>query len=122
MIENGKLRCEITRTGKLRFLNQSGKLLLEEYERIRGMQEEGRKEFNSALELVPRTFEPHACMDNYRLTVRFEPVDGEKIYGMGQYQQPYLDLKGCTLELSFLPGSGYGGWQHLSERVCTDGV
>lgn len=100
VIENGKLRCEITRTGKLRFLNQSGKLLLEEYERIRGMQEEGRKEFNSALELVPRTFEPHACMDNYRLTVRFEPVDGEKIYGMGQYQQPYLDLKGCTLELA----------------------
>lgn len=100
VLENGKLRCEITRTGKLRFLNQDGKVLLEEYERIRGMQEEGRKEFNSALEIVPRTFEPHQSTDNYRLTVRFEPNDGEKLYGMGQYQQPYLELKGCTLELA----------------------
>lgn len=100
VLENGKLRCEITRTGKLRFLNQDGKVLLEEYERIRGMQEEGRKEFNSALEIVPRTFEPRQNTDNYRLTVRFEPNDGEKLYGMGQYQQPYLELKGCTLELA----------------------
>ncbi len=118
IIENGKITCEITRTGKLRFLNQNGKLLLEEYERIRGMQEEGREEFNSALEIVPRTFEPRQSTDNYRLTVRFEPVDGEKLYGMGQYQQPYLDVKGCTLELAHrnsqasipfaLSSNGYG--------------
>ena len=118
VIENGKITCEITRTGKLRFLNQNGKLLLEEYERIRGMQEEGREEFNSALEIVPRTFEPRKSTDNYRLTVRFEPVDGEKLYGMGQYQQPYLDVKGCTLELAHrnsqasipfaLSSNGYG--------------
>ena len=118
VIENGKITCEITRTGKLRFLNQSGKLLIEEYERIRGVDEEGRKEFNSALEIVPRTFEPRQSADNYRLTVRFEPVDGEKLYGMGQYQQPYLDVKGCTLELAHrnsqasipfaLSSNGYG--------------
>ncbi|MCI5648963.1 MAG: TIM-barrel domain-containing protein [Fusicatenibacter sp.] len=118
VIENGNIICEITRTGKLRFLNREGKLLLEEYERIRGMHEEGRKEFNSALELYPREFQPHACMDNYKLTVRFEPAEGEKIYGMGQYQQPYLDLKGCTLELAHrnsqasvpfaLSSNGYG--------------
>lgn len=118
VIENGKITCEITRTGKLRFLNQEGKLLLEEYERIRGMAEEGRKEFNSALEIVPRTFEPRPSADNYRLTLRFEPVEGEKLYGMGQYQQPYLDVKGCTLELAHrnsqasipfaLSSNGYG--------------
>lgn len=118
LIENGKIICEITRTGKLRFLNQTGKLLLEEYERIRGMSEEGRKEFNSALEIFPRTFEPHPSVDNFKLTVRFEPVDGEKLYGMGQYQQPYLDVKGCTLELAHrnsqasvpfvLSSNGYG--------------
>lgn len=118
VIENGKIICEITRTGKLRFLNQTGKLLLEEYERIRGMSEEGRKEFNSALEIFPRTFEPHPSVDNFKLTVRFEPVDGEKLYGMGQYQQPYLDVKGCTLELAHrnsqasvpfvLSSNGYG--------------
>lgn len=118
VIENGKIRCELTRTGKLRFLNQDGKLLLEEYERIRGMSEEGRKEFNSALEIVPRTFEPHIGTDNYRLTVRFESIEEEKLYGMGQYQQPYLDVKGCTLELAHrnsqasvpfaLSSNGYG--------------
>ena len=36
----------------------------------------------------------------YQLTVRFEARPEEKIYGMGQYQQPWLDLKGCTLELA----------------------
>ena len=97
LIVNGKIRCEITPTGKLRFFNQNGKLLLEEYERIRA---DYRKEYNSALEIEPRTFEPHANTDHYKLTVRFEPVDGEKIYGMGQYQQPYLDVKGCSLELA----------------------
>lgn len=97
VIENGKLRCVITLTGKLQFYNSSGKLLLEEYERIR---EDGRKEYNSALEIVPRTFEPHQDTDNYRLIVRFEPADEEKIYGMGQYQQPYLNVKGCSLELA----------------------
>jgi alpha-D-xyloside xylohydrolase len=38
---------------------------------------------------------------NYRLAARFECVDpDEKIYGMGQYQQPYLNLKGMDLELA----------------------
>ena len=82
------------------------------------MAEEGRKEFNSALEIVPRTFEPHLSTDNFALTVRFEPVAGEKLYGMGQYQEPYLDVKGCTLELAHrnsqasvpfvLSSNGYG--------------
>ena len=37
---------------------------------------------------------------DWGLTVRFEGCDGEKIYGMGQYQHGYLDQKGCTLELA----------------------
>ncbi|KAL3419076.1 glycosyl hydrolase family 31 [Phlyctema vagabunda] len=33
--------------------------------------------------------------------MRFESVDkNEKIFGMGQYQQPYLDLKGLDLEMA----------------------
>ncbi len=31
------------------------------------------------------------------MKLRFESTDGEKIYGMGQYQQSYLDLKGLYL-------------------------
>ncbi len=118
VIENGKIRCELSPTGKLRFLNQNGEVLLEEYQRIRSTEEEGHEQFESALEIAPRTFEPHPGMDNYALTVRFESNDNEKIYGMGQYQQPYLDLKGCTLELAHrnsqasvpfaLSSAGYG--------------
>ncbi|MBR6583729.1 MAG: glycoside hydrolase family 31 protein, partial [Treponema sp.] len=36
----------------------------------------------------------------YKLSVRFESNDSEKIFGMGQYQTPYLDMKGCFLELA----------------------
>ena len=39
--------------------------------------------------------------DSYHLTARFESLDpNEKIFGMGQYQQPYLNLKGADLELA----------------------
>lgn len=103
-IQNGRLLCELTRTNKLVFyrLGEHGErnVLLEEYQRIRGIAEEGRKEFNSALEIEPRTFVPHEGMDNYHLIARFESAEGEKLYGMGQYQQPYLDVKGCKLELA----------------------
>ena len=36
----------------------------------------------------------------YKITARFEAQAGEKIFGMGQYQQPQLNLKGSTLELA----------------------
>ena len=32
----------------------------------------------------------------YSLNLKFESNDEEKIFGMGQYQQKYMDLKGCT--------------------------
>ena len=48
-----------------------------------------------------REFKPHAGRDDFHLTMRLESIDrNEKIYGMGQYQQPYLDLKGLDLELA----------------------
>lgn len=100
VIENGKIKCRISDTGKLCFYNQNGKKLLEEYERNRDMGEEGRKEFNSALEINPRMFSPVQGTDNFKLVVRFEAEQKEKIYGMGQYQQPYLNVKGCILELA----------------------
>lgn len=54
----------------------------------------------SALEVEGREFKPIPGGD-YRLTVRFESLDEkEKIYGMGQYQQPHLNLKGTDLELA----------------------
>ena len=61
---------------------------------------EGSGKFASALEIVPRTFMPKAGADGYKLIYRLEANEGEKIFGMGQYQQPYLDMKGCVVELA----------------------
>ena len=53
----------------------------------------------SALELEGREMKSLLGGD-YQLTARFEPNHGERLYGMGQYQQVDLDLKGCVLELA----------------------
>lgn len=37
---------------------------------------------------------------HHRIVAAFEANDGERLYGMGQYQQEVLDLKGSTLELA----------------------
>ena len=115
-IVNGKLRCEVFPSGKIRFLNQKGEVLLEEYDRNRFREED--EGFNSALEIFPRTFTPNRGTENFRLAVRFEASEGEKLFGMGQYQQPWLDLKGCIVELAqrnsqasvpfLLSNKGYG--------------
>ena len=95
-IQNGKIKAVITAGGKIVFYNSEGKLLLEEFARNRL---DGHSKDLSALEIVGREFMPHRGGD-YQLTARFEPNANERIYGMGQYQQPYLNLKGCTLELA----------------------
>ncbi|MCC8101879.1 MAG: family 31 glucosidase [Clostridiales bacterium] len=38
--------------------------------------------------------------DSFRLNLKFESNEGEKIFGMGQYQQPWMDHKGSVLELA----------------------
>ena len=85
--------------GILQFSDRKGKVLLQEYDRTRSMYE-GSGKFASALEIVPRTFMPKAGADGYKLIYRLEANEGEKIFGMGQYQQPYLDMKGCVVELA----------------------
>ena len=69
------------------FLNQRGEILLQE------------TDGENALTLRARKFEPRLGAD-WRLTATFRGMDGERIYGMGQYQEEYLDWKGCTLELA----------------------
>ncbi len=98
-VRNGKISCEVQCTGKIKFYNQKGEVILEEYDRNR-FRENAPGEKDSALEIIPRTFAPHRGTDHYRLTVRFEACEGERFYGMGQYAYPYLNLKGCVLELS----------------------
>ena len=96
-IINGHIRCDIDRFGVMTFL-RDGKPILREYERNRYAPTD--RPLCSALEIRPRMYAPHTGTGCSRITVRFEANDGEKLYGMGQYQQKQLNLKGCTLELA----------------------
>ena len=96
-IKNGKLKAEITSAGKLTFFNQIGKVLLSEY--VRNWNDPKRS-YSSALGIEAREYKPIIGGD-YRITLRFESMsDDKKIFGMGQYQQQQLNLKGCELELA----------------------
>ncbi|MFV0241684.1 MAG: TIM-barrel domain-containing protein [Lacrimispora sphenoides] len=95
-ITNGKIKAVINNIGKLSFYNQKGELLLEEYVRNR---EDMFADTCSSLEIEAREFKPIIGGD-YALTMRFVSDPKEKIYGMGQYQQDFLDLKGADLELA----------------------
>ena len=91
-IQNGNITASVSVDGwhayaKITFTNQRGEVLL---------QETGN---GGALALKSRHFKPLLGGD-HALTVTFESNDTEHLYGMGQYQQEYLDLKHCSLELA----------------------
>lgn len=97
VFSNGNITATISSRGKLIITNAKGERLLEEYARNRIDVEDPKC---SALCVDAREFKPLAGGD-YHLTYRLESVDRkEKLYGMGQYQQPYLDLKGLDLEMA----------------------
>jgi alpha-D-xyloside xylohydrolase len=97
VIRNGKIEIRVSMGGKLAVYNSKGELLLDEYVRNR---RDLQARTCSALEIEAREFRPIIGGD-YQLTVRFESHQSdERIYGMGQYQQAYLNLKGIDLELA----------------------
>ena len=92
VLRNGKITaclevCGWKERAKITFLNRKGEVLLQE------------TDGENALILQARKFEPIPG-GSYSLTATFAGQDGERIYGMGQYQEEYLDWKGCTLELA----------------------
>lgn len=95
-LTNGKIKALISRYGKLTLYNQKGEILLDEYLRNRL---DVFADYCSALDIEAREFKPIIGGD-YQLSMRFVSNPEEKIYGMGQYQQPYLDLKGADLEMA----------------------
>lgn len=113
-ITHGNITASFQANGKLIFTNQHGKVLLEEFARNRL---DGASKDLSALEIEEREFKPLLGGD-FQVTARFEANKDEKIFGMGIYQQPYLNLKGCTLELAqrnsqasvpfYISSNGYG--------------
>lgn len=120
---NGKIRVEIDFYHGITFKNDQGAILLQGWQRT-------RTDFPkpSADDIVPKRFKSSLDLDwqelkgnpggDFSLAVRFEPQADEKIYGMGQYQQSYIDLKGSKLELAlrnsqatvpfYISNQGYG--------------
>lgn len=104
-IVNGNAKAEIDRNGKITIYNQRNEKILEEMLRLQPLK-------------TPARFFKANLLGKYQLTMSFESDPDEKIFGMGQYQMPYLNLKGCTLEMAhrnsqasvpfFLSSNGYG--------------
>jgi alpha-D-xyloside xylohydrolase len=88
-ITNGGIRAEINSTGDLTFFNAKNEILLREFT---SRESWGIKKRGRDFQAVPG--------GDYRLTARFESDPEERIFGMGQYQQPQLSVKGCSLELA----------------------
>lgn len=91
-ITNGTITCIIENPrwgarGRLSFYNEKGELLLQEITS------------GGALKLRARAFKP-IIGGPHSLTLSFFANEGEKLYGMGQYQQEIFDLKGSSLELA----------------------
>ena len=95
-LRNGRLTVLLSKAGKITIFKDDVKVLEEYWRNRRDVTDPNC----SAIEVEGREFKPGRGGD-YHLTVRFESLDvDEKIYGMGQYQQKYLNLKGCDLELA----------------------
>ena len=118
-VKNGKIVAKVTKAGKITFYNSKGKLLLEEFVRNR---RDVTSPKCSALDIDAREHRPILGGD-FSATMRFESDPKEKIFGMGQYQQPLLNLKGCELELAHRPlHPGHGGPEYVQGiyLLCTD--
>lgn len=94
-ITNGRIKAVINFAGVLSFYRDD-ELILREYFRCYDgtLSKESR-----CLKTISREWKGIIGGSEYALTVKFDSNDNEKIFGMGQYQQPYMDLKGSILEL-----------------------
>ena len=113
-IQNGNIRATMDYDAwfhnvRLHFYDETGKLLLEE------------AHHGGGVKLFARRWKPILGGD-YELAVTFAGNEGEKIFGMGQYQQEYLDFKHSIVELAhhntqasipfYLSNRGYGFFWH----------
>ena len=98
-ITNGDITATVSARWKVIISKaKTGMKLLEEYARHRLDVTDPK---TSSLELEARELRGHLGSTDFHSTLRLESLDpDEKIYGMGQYQQPYLNLKGTDLELA----------------------
>lgn len=98
-ITNGSIKATVSHRGKIvMYDTTTDKVLLEEYARHRLDLTDPKC---SSLKIQAREWKPRIGSADYHLTARFESLDPkERLYGMGQYQQPFMNLKGADLELA----------------------
>jgi len=94
-IRHGRLTATIHDRGRITFTNQEGVVLLDERWRNRDV---AGLTYN-ATNVPGREFKP-LNGNSYQISQRWESPDGEKLFGMGQYQDGRFDLKGSVLELA----------------------
>ena len=85
-IINGNIIAEVTSGGKVAYYNADGKLLLKEGSHNHDVRY-GRKYTSQGGDL-------------FNLQVTFDTFKDEKLYGMGEYPNNFLNLKGTVLELA----------------------
>lgn len=108
-IKNGKLKAILDHRDRITFYNDKNEILLKEFIRLRAVKHDDggedvgtieiTKDFNSTLKLKSREYRP-SCSGEFEVTTRFESEPYEKVFGMGQYQHEFLDLKNTVLELA----------------------
>lgn len=117
-ITNGKIKLTINAKGVMTYYKDSQQILQEYFRNY----DDSVSDESICLKLEGRMYKAIIGGD-YEATVRFNADPNEHFYGMGAYQQPYLDLKGCSLELAqrnsqtsipfLLSSKGYGFlWNH----------
>ena len=95
-IVNGRIKAEVNFVGIISFYKDD-ELILREYFR---MYDGTISRESRCLKVVNREWKGIIGGSDYSLNLKFESDPNEKIFGMGQYQQNNLDLKGCVLELA----------------------
>jgi len=95
-IVNGRIKAVVNNAGVITFFRDN-KVILQEYFR----DYDGTIVPQSrCLKVVNREWRSVIGATEYSLKVKFESCQGEHIFGMGQYQQTQMDMKGCSLELA----------------------
>lgn len=95
-ITNGRIKAVVNFAGIISFYRDHELILREYFRNYDGtLSRESR-----CLKLVNREWKGVIGGSEYTLNVKFESNKGEKLFGMGQYQQDCMDLKGCVLELA----------------------
>ena len=94
-IQNGRVKAVVNFAGVVSYYRDGALVLREYYRSYDGTLCRSSR----CLKVVNREWKGVPGGSEYSLKVRFDANDGEKLFGMGQYQQKDLDLKGCVLEL-----------------------